>query len=214
LNEKEKKNKYIDLIDNKKYNELAISWNNVNMNDKLKNLNQNNQLNNNQKIIDYINKNSELKMIIMILKYYIKVNENQFKEKIIKVTKNYIEVIKKLEYQKQYLIKENNILKLKFIDLLFMLKDYEKKELEYNKKKTKLYSQIINENKYLRKSHNILNNVNNLNVDKFNNNDLFNERNKNIHIRQNTFVNLNNMNENINRNKLDNTKNSFIQNNN
>ena len=215
-NEKEKKNKYNDLVDNnKKYSNLAISWNNVYLNDNIKYLNQNNQLNNNEEIIDYTYQNSELKMIIMILKYYIKVIQNQFKEQLIKTNKNHFELIKKLENQKKYLIKENNILKLKFIELLYMLKDYEKKELEYNKKKDKLFSQIINENKYLRKSNNIIdNNINNSKVDKFDNNDLFNEGNKNLHIRQNTFVNLNNLNDNKNINKINNNKNSFIQNNN
>ena len=215
-NEKEKKNKYNDLVDNnKKYSNLAISWNNVYLNDNIKYLNQNNQLNNNEEIIDYTYQNSELKMIIMILKYYIKVIQNQFKEQLIKTNKNHFELIKKLENQKKYLIKENNILKLKFIELLYMLKDYEKKELEYNKKKDKLFSQIINENKYLRKSNNIIdNNINNSNVDKFDNNELFNEGNKNLHIRQNTFVNLNNLNDNKNINKINNNKNSFIQNNN
>ena len=101
-------------------------------------MNQNNRLNIKEKKLDNINQNSQLKMIIIILKYYIKVMQNHFKEQIIKANKKYFDVINKLENQKKYLIKENNIIKLKFIELLYKLKEYEKKELEYNKKKNKL----------------------------------------------------------------------------
>ena len=109
----------------------------------------------------YENKVNELNQIINILKYYIQELQLQYNKKIKDIYYEKYDLIKRLKTEKQYLIKENKELKFKILELFYVVKDYEKNEIKLNNIREKLYSQIIQENKYLRKSNCITDNINN-----------------------------------------------------
>ena len=107
------------------------------------------------------NKINELNQIINILQCYIKELQLQYNKKIKEIYYEKYELIKRLKKEKQYLIKENKELKFKILELFYIVKDYEKNEIKINNKREKIYSQILQENKYLRKSNCITDNINN-----------------------------------------------------
>ena len=109
----------------------------------------------------YENKVNELNQIINILKCYIQELQLQYNKKIKDIYSEKYDLIKRLKTEKQYLIKENKELKFKILELFCVVKDYEKNEIKLNNIREKLYSQIIQENKYLRKSNCITDNINN-----------------------------------------------------
>ncbi len=109
----------------------------------------------------YENKVNELNQIINILKCYIQELQLQYNKKIKEIYYEKYELIKRLKKEKQYLIKENKELKFKILELFYIVKDYEKNEIKINNKREKIYSQILQENKYLRKSNCITDNINN-----------------------------------------------------
>ena len=106
------------------------------------------------------NKINELNQIINILKCYIQELQLQYNKKIKEIYYEKYELIKRLKKEKQYLIKENKELKFKILELFYLVKDYEKKEININNIREKLFSQIIKENIYLRKSNCITDNIN------------------------------------------------------
>ena len=95
------------------------------------------------------------------------------------------------------LINENKNLKLKLLELFYYIKSYEKNEMEINNKKQKLYSQIIKENIYLRKSNSLIDKIDNSLLIKLNNEVLFQKEKKLIDKNINdNYLKLNNVNNN------------------
>lgn len=106
------------------------------------------------------NKINELNQIINILQCYIKELQLQYNKKIKEIYYEKYDLFQRLKKEKQYLIKENKELKFKILELFYLVKDYEKKEINFNNIREKLFSQIIKENIYLRKSNCITDNIN------------------------------------------------------
>ncbi len=170
------------------FNKLKINWSHKNLNEAFKIKEKSN---------DYVNQINQLNQIINILFFYIKKSEFEFYNKIKKVYLEKNDFIKKLEIENKILINENKNLKLKLLELFYYIKSYEKNEMEINNKKQKLYSQIIKENIYLRKSNSLIDKTDNSLLIKLNNEVLFQKEKKLIDKNINdNYLKLNNVNNN------------------
>lgn len=170
------------------FNKLKINWSHKNLNEAFKIK---------EKTNDYVNQINQLNQIINILFFYIKKSEFEFYNKIKKVYLEKNDFIKKLEIENKMLINENKNLKLKLLELFYYIKSYEKNEMEINNKKQKLYSQIIKENIYLRKSNSLIDKIDNSLLIKLNNEVLFQKEKKLIEKNINdNYLKLNNVNNN------------------
>ena len=170
------------------FNKLKINWSHKNLNEAFKIK---------EKTNDYVNQINQLNQIINILFFYIKKSEFEFYNKIKKVYLEKNVFIKKLEIENKMLINENKNLKLKLLELFYYIKSYEKNEMEINNKKQKLYSQIIKENIYLRKSNSLIDKIDNSLLIKLNNEVLFQKEKKLIDKNINdNYLKLNNVNNN------------------
>lgn len=170
------------------FNKLKINWSHKNLNEAFKIK---------EKTNDYVNQINQLNQIINILFFYIKKSEFEFYNKIKKVYLEKNVFIKKLEIENKMLINENKNLKLKLLELFYYIKSYEKNEMEINNKKQKLYSQIIKENIYLRKSNSLIDKIDNSLLIKLNNEVLFQKEKKLIEKNINdNYLKLNNVNNN------------------
>lgn len=170
------------------FNKLKINWSHKNLNEAFKIK---------EKTNDYVNQINQLNQIINILFFYIKKSEFEFYNKIKKVYLEKNDFIKKLEIENKMLINENKNLKLKLLELFYYIKSYEKNEMEINNKKQKLYSQIIKENIYLRKSNSLIDKIDNSLLIKLNNEVLFQKEKKLIDKNINdNYLKLNNVNNN------------------
>ncbi len=170
------------------FNKLKINWSHKNLNEAFKIKEKSN---------DYVNQINQLNQIINILFFYIKKSEFEFYNKIKKVYLEKNDFIKKLEIENKILINENKNLKLKLLELFYYIKSYEKNEMEINNKKQKLYSQIIKENIYLRKSNSLIDKIDNSLLIKLNNEVLFQKEKKLIDKNINdNYLKLNNVNNN------------------
>ena len=169
------------------FNKLKINWSHKNLNEAFKIKEKS----------DYVNQINQLNQIINILFFYIKKSEFEFYNKIKKVYLEKNDFIKKLEIENKMLINENKNLKLKLLELFYYIKSYEKNEMEINNKKQKLYSQIIKENIYLRKSNSLIDKIDNSLLIKLNNEVLFQKEKKLIDKNINdNYLKLNNVNNN------------------
>ena len=169
------------------FNKLKINWSHKNLNEAFKIKEKS----------DYVNQINQLNQIINILFFYIKKSEFEFYKRIKKVYLEKNDFIKKLEIENKMLINENKNLKLKLLELFYYIKSYEKKEMEINNKKQKLYSQIIKENIYLRKSNSLIDKIDNSLLIKLNNEVLFQKEKKLIEKNINdNYLKLNNVNNN------------------
>ena len=170
------------------FNKLKINWSHKNLNEAFKIK---------EKTNDYVNQINQLNQIINILFFYIKKSEFEFYKRIKKVYLEKNDFIKKLEIENKMLINENKNLKLKLLELFYYIKSYEKNEMEINNKKQKLYSQIIKENIYLRKSNSLIDKIDNSLLIKLNNEVLFQKEKKLIEKNINdNYLKLNNVNNN------------------
>ena len=170
------------------FNKLKINWSHKNLNEAFKIK---------EKTNDYVNQINQLNQIINILFFYIKKSEFEFYKRIKKVYLEKNDFIKKLEIENKMLINENKNLKLKLLELFYYIKSYEKNEMEINNKKQKLYSQIIKENIYLRKSNSLIDKIDNSLLIKLNNEVLFQKEKKLIDKNINdNYLKLNNVNNN------------------
>ena len=170
------------------FNKLKINWSHKNLNEAFKIKEKSN---------DYVNQINQLNQIINILFFYIKKSEFEFYKRIKKVYLEKNDFIKKLEIENKMLINENKNLKLKLLELFYYIKSYEKNEMEINNKKQKLYSQIIKENIYLRKSNSLIDKIDNSLLIKLNNEVLFQKEKKLIEKNINdNYLKLNNVNNN------------------
>jgi len=120
--------------------------------------------NNNYKYNNFYNKNINdiqdkniLKNIINILLYYIKILNNQID---VKYKKVFLEKIKKLKIENNFLLKENKNLKSTILRIIYTIKNYENKENVYFKNNQKFLTQLFEENIYLRKENYNTSNIN------------------------------------------------------
>jgi len=150
-----KENNFIRKLDEKRSHSLKKNnISNYNMEEKNNtkknfNYNENNNNNYNKNINDIQDKNI-LKNIINILLYYIKVLNNQIDVKFKKV---FVEKIKKLKIENNFLLKENKNLKSTIFKIIYTIKSYENKENIYLKNNQKFLTQLFEENIYLRKEN-------------------------------------------------------------
>ena len=94
----------------------------------------------------------EYKQVIKVLSYYISFIQKEFEKKIRKINEDKIKVIHKLKKENEFLIKENKELKLNHLNLIYLIKQYEEKEIKKRNKECKILNEIFNENIYLRKA--------------------------------------------------------------
>ena len=157
-----KENNFIRKLDEKRSHSLKKNnISNYNMEEKNNskknfNYNENNNNNYNKNINDIQDKNI-LKNIINILLYYIKVLNNQIDVKFKKV---FVEKIKKLKIENNFLLKENKNLKSTIFKIIYTIKSYENKENIYLKNNQKFLTQLFEENIYLRKENYNTSNIN------------------------------------------------------
>jgi len=157
-----KENNFIRKLDEKRSHSLKKNnISNYNMEEKnnskkIFNYNENNNNNYNKNINDIQDKNI-LKNIINILLYYIKVLNNQIDVKFKKV---FVEKIKKLKIENNFLLKENKNLKSTIFKIIYTIKSYENKENIYLKNNQKFLTQLFEENIYLRKENYNTSNIN------------------------------------------------------
>ena len=105
----------------------------------------------------------DLNNIINILLKYINTLKNEYEKMIIKKVQNKDKEIKKLQSEKEFLIKENKNLKYTILEILYCVKKYDEKNNDKNKDKIKnalCIKQLINENIYLRQCSNKVNDIN------------------------------------------------------
>ena len=97
--------------------------------------------------------NKNLKKTILILKSYINVMNLQFEKTFHKYITEKQTQINVLQLKNDFLIKENNSLKQKIREMIYISKLYEQQEAERQKKYFSYLSQLLKENSYLRQSN-------------------------------------------------------------
>ena len=121
------------------------------------------------KIYDFENNNNsneyskfmgEMNNIINVLVNYINIIKSEYEKIIIKKVQNKDKEIKKLQNDKKFLIKENKNLKYKIIEMFYCIKKYESNRDKNKDNFSFFIKQLIDENKYLRKSLDKTNNIN------------------------------------------------------
>jgi hypothetical protein len=122
--------------------------------------NTNNNLENNSR--DYNSVVLEMNNIINILVNYINVTKKEYEKIIIKKVKTKDREIKKLQIEKDFLLKENKKLKIKILEIYYSIKTYENNKIMNKDKKNLCIKQLMDENIFLRKCTNKTNNINKL----------------------------------------------------